>query len=103
MTIIARGGCNNPLSVWVAPLSARPPPLRRPLTAPPPLPPLPPCPPSCPCREVTEQYLGKEFQAFKPMPAWHYNDYMGWGEQGDGKLFYGVFVQNGRCVCAPAG
>jgi sulfite reductase beta subunit-like hemoprotein len=23
-------------------------------------------------------------------------DYLGWGEQGDGKLWYGIYVQNGR-------
>ncbi|PNW79763.1 hypothetical protein CHLRE_08g365692v5 [Chlamydomonas reinhardtii] len=44
-------------------------------------------------RAVTEQYLGKKFQEFKPLPAWEYKDYLGWGEQGDGKLFYGIYVQ----------
>ncbi|KAG2431977.1 hypothetical protein HYH02_013193 [Chlamydomonas schloesseri] len=47
-------------------------------------------------RSVTEQYFGKKFQEFKPLPAWEYKDYLGWGEQGDGKLFYGIYVQNGR-------
>eukprot|EP00878_Enallax_costatus_P011380 GHUV01011883.1.p1 GENE.GHUV01011883.1~~GHUV01011883.1.p1 ORF type:complete len:376 (+),score=104.69 GHUV01011883.1:903-2030(+) len=47
-------------------------------------------------RSVVEQYLGKKFEPFKPLPAWKYEDYLGWHEQGDGKLFYGVFVQNGR-------
>lgn len=47
-------------------------------------------------RSVTEQYFGKKFQEFKPMPKWEYVDYLGWGEQGDGKLFYGLYVQNGR-------
>ncbi|MEW5317600.1 MAG: hypothetical protein WDW38_008885 [Sanguina aurantia] len=47
-------------------------------------------------RSVTEQYLGKAFSAFKPMPKWEYKDYLGWGEQGDGKLFYGIYVESGR-------
>mmetsp|Transcript_17171 Transcript_17171/g.47611 ORF Transcript_17171/g.47611 Transcript_17171/m.47611 type:complete len:656 (+) Transcript_17171:2425-4392(+) len=47
-------------------------------------------------RSVVEQYYGKKFEAFKPMPKWEFFDYLGWGEQGDGKLFYGVYVQNGR-------
>lgn len=47
-------------------------------------------------RSVTEQYMGKKFQAFKPLPKWEFKDYLGWGEQGDGKLFYGIYVQNGR-------
>lgn len=47
------------------------------------------------CRKVTEQYMGKAFQEFVPMPTWEYKDYLGWGEQGDGKLFYGIYVQVG--------
>lgn len=47
-------------------------------------------------RSVTEQYFGKKFQEFKPLPKWEYVDYLGWGEQGDGKLFYGLYIQNGR-------
>ncbi|GFR49142.1 hypothetical protein Agub_g11159 [Astrephomene gubernaculifera] len=47
-------------------------------------------------RSVTEQYFGKKFGEYVPMPEWEYKDYMGWGEQGDGKLFYGLYVQNGR-------
>lgn len=47
-------------------------------------------------RTVTEQYMGRRFEASRPLPAWENPDYMGWGEQGDGKLYYGVFVMNGR-------
>jgi hypothetical protein len=32
----------------------------------------------------------------RPLPKWEFRDYLGWQEQGDGKLAYGVFVQNGR-------
>eukprot|EP00983_Pelagomonas_calceolata_P022629 712141-Pelagomonas_calceolata.AAC.1 len=49
------------------------------------------------CRSVVEQYYGKKFEAFKPMPKWEFFDYLGWGEQGDGKLFYGVYVQAVAC------
>lgn len=51
-----------------------------------------------PCRSVVEQYMGKKFEAFKPLPPWKYEDYLGWHEQGDGKLWYGVYVQVRRCV-----
>lgn len=47
-------------------------------------------------RSVTEQYFGKKFGEFKPLPRWEFKDYLGWGEQGDGKLWYGIYVQNGR-------
>ena len=47
-------------------------------------------------RSVVEQYMGKKFEDFKPLPEWKFEDYLGWHEQGDGKLFYGVYVQNGR-------
>lgn len=47
-------------------------------------------------RLVVEQYFGKKFDDFRPMPEWKYEDYLGWGKQGDGKLYHGIFVQNGR-------
>ena len=47
-------------------------------------------------RQVTEQYLGKKLAPFRPLPAWEFKDYLGWMEQGDGKLAYGIYVQNGR-------
>lgn len=47
-------------------------------------------------RKVVEQYFGKQFKPFRPLPPWEYKDYLGWGEQGDGNLYHGVFVQNGR-------
>lgn len=45
------------------------------------------------CRSVVEQYMGKKFEPFKPLPPWKYEDYLGWHEQGDGKLWYGVYIQ----------
>ncbi len=47
-------------------------------------------------REKAEEYLGKSFKPFKPLPAWNYKDYLGWHEQGDGKLFLGISIENGR-------
>lgn len=44
-------------------------------------------------RSVTEQYLGKKFKEFVSLPKWEFLDYLGWGDQGDGKLFYGIYVQ----------
>lgn len=47
-------------------------------------------------RTKVEEYLGKAIQPFKPLPEWKYEDYLGWHEQGDGKLFFGLSVENGR-------
>ncbi len=43
-----------------------------------------------------EVYLGKAISPFKPLPAWHYQDYLGWHDQGDGNCFLGLSVENGR-------
>jgi sulfite reductase beta subunit-like hemoprotein len=48
---------------------------------------------------VVEQYMGKRFEEFQPLPAWQFEDYLGWNEQGDGKLFYGVYVQVRDVIC----
>lgn len=51
----------------------------------------------CQRKELRLLWLGR------PLPAWEYRDYLGWMEQGDGKLAYGIFVQNGRLKgAAPA-
>lgn len=47
-------------------------------------------------RSLVESYFGKKIQPWKPIQEWKYNDWMGWWEQGDGKLFYGLHVDNGR-------
>ncbi|MEB3165017.1 MAG: sulfite reductase, ferredoxin dependent [Prochlorothrix sp.] len=49
-------------------------------------------------RQVVEQYLGKAIQPLKPLPPLKYQDYLGWHEQGDGKLFVGLPVRNGRVL-----
>lgn len=43
-----------------------------------------------------ESYFGKSIAPFRELPPWEYQDYLGWNEQGDGKLFLGISVTNGR-------
>eukprot|EP00587_Corethron_hystrix_P002080 CAMPEP_0113306152 /NCGR_PEP_ID=MMETSP0010_2-20120614/5515_1 /TAXON_ID=216773 ORGANISM="Corethron hystrix, Strain 308" /NCGR_SAMPLE_ID=MMETSP0010_2 /ASSEMBLY_ACC=CAM_ASM_000155 /LENGTH=641 /DNA_ID=CAMNT_0000160757 /DNA_START=46 /DNA_END=1971 /DNA_ORIENTATION=- /assembly_acc=CAM_ASM_000155 len=47
-------------------------------------------------RRLVESYYGKPIEPWKPIKDWKYNDWMGWWEQGDGKLFYGLHIDNGR-------
>jgi sulfite reductase (ferredoxin) len=47
-------------------------------------------------REKVESYFGKAIAPFKPLPEFKYLDFLGWHEQGDGKLFLGISIQNGR-------
>ncbi len=47
------------------------------------------------CAKV-EAYFGKKIQPAKSIPEWKYLDFLGWHEQGDGKLFLGISIENGR-------
>lgn len=47
-------------------------------------------------KEKVQEYFGKKIESFKTLPEWKYEDYLGWHEQGDGKLFIGISVENGR-------
>ena len=47
-------------------------------------------------RAKVESFFGKGIEPFKPLPEWTFYDYLGWHEQGDGKLFVGIHIQNGR-------
>ncbi|MEH2114240.1 sulfite reductase, ferredoxin dependent [Nostoc sp.] len=47
-------------------------------------------------RTQVEEYFGKSIEAFKPLPEFKYHDFLGWNEQGDGKLFLGISIENGR-------
>ena len=47
-------------------------------------------------KSVTEQYMGKAFEPLADLPPFTMPTYHGWNEQGDGKLWYGVHVVNGR-------
>ena len=47
-------------------------------------------------RSTVEGYFGKPLEPFKPLPEFQYEDFLGWHEQGDGKLFLGISIENGR-------
>lgn len=47
-------------------------------------------------RSIVEKYFGKPLQPYKPLPEFKYQDFLGWNEQGDGKLFVGLSIDNGR-------
>ncbi|MDY6784356.1 MAG: sulfite reductase, ferredoxin dependent [Cyanobacteriota bacterium] len=47
-------------------------------------------------RAKVEEYFGKSLAPYRELPSWKYQDYLGWNEQGDGKLFLGISVENGR-------
>ena len=47
-------------------------------------------------RRLVESYYGKPIEPWRPIEEFKYNDWMGWFYQGDGKLFYGQHVDNGR-------
>ncbi|MEO1432430.1 MAG: sulfite reductase, ferredoxin dependent [Cyanobacteria bacterium J06633_8] len=47
-------------------------------------------------RSKVEEYFGKSVEPFRELPSFKYYDYLGWNEQGDGKLFLGISIDNGR-------
>ena len=47
-------------------------------------------------KDKVETYFGKKLKAYKKLPEWQYKDFLGWYEQGDGKWFFGIGVENGR-------
>lgn len=47
-------------------------------------------------RTVVEQYYGKKIEPFQELPSWEFKSYLGWHEQGDGRHFVGIHVDNGR-------
>jgi sulfite reductase (ferredoxin) len=47
-------------------------------------------------RSEVERYANKKMAPFRPLPAWQHRDYLGWHEQGDGRLFVGLSIENGR-------
>jgi len=47
-------------------------------------------------RTEMAKYFGKKLTAPQTLPPFQYEDFLGWHEQGDGKLFLGLSVQNGR-------
>ncbi|MBX3449071.1 MAG: NADPH-dependent assimilatory sulfite reductase hemoprotein subunit [Planctomycetaceae bacterium] len=47
-------------------------------------------------KETVEQYYGQPLPEPHPADVYGVDDHMGWHEQGDGKLFLGVNIENGR-------
>lgn len=47
-------------------------------------------------RKLVETYFGEKIEPFQETKEWKYEDWLGWHEQGDGNLFLGLFIQNGR-------
>jgi len=47
-------------------------------------------------RETVEEYYGKKIEPVKGVQITGVDDYMGWNEQGDGKLCVGINIENGR-------
>uniref|UniRef100_A0A1D1Z2J2 assimilatory sulfite reductase (ferredoxin) n=1 Tax=Anthurium amnicola TaxID=1678845 RepID=A0A1D1Z2J2_9ARAE len=47
-------------------------------------------------RSVVEEFYGKKFEPFKELPEWEFKSYLGWHDQGDGSMFCGLHVDNGR-------
>lgn len=43
-----------------------------------------------------EEYYGQKLPEPHPQDVWGYEDHLGWHEQGDGRWFYGLNVENGR-------
>jgi sulfite reductase (ferredoxin) len=47
-------------------------------------------------KNKVEEYFGDSLEPLKPIHVHGFNDGMGWHEQGDGKWFYGLNIENGR-------
>ena len=47
-------------------------------------------------KEKVEEYLGHALPEPRPNPVIEVDDHLGWHEQGDGKLFIGLPIENGR-------
>jgi sulfite reductase (ferredoxin) len=43
-----------------------------------------------------EEYYGQTLDEPRPDDVWGFDDHIGWHEQGDGRWFYGLNVENGR-------
>ncbi len=47
-------------------------------------------------KSMVEEYYGHSLEAPHEADVFEHDDHMGWGEQGDGKWFYGLNIENGR-------
>ncbi len=52
-------------------------------------------------KQKVEEYLGEELEPPRPVEVTGYNDTLGWHEQGDGRWFYGLSIENGRIKDTP--
>jgi sulfite reductase (ferredoxin) len=52
-------------------------------------------------RAKVEEYWGRTLPAPRPAGVTAYHDHLGWCEQGDGRWFYGLNVENGRVLDRP--
>ena len=49
-------------------------------------------------KSKVEEYYGQTLPAPHPADVTGFDDYMGWREQGDGRWFYGLNIENGRLL-----
>ena len=49
-------------------------------------------------RAKVEEYFGKPLTACRDIDVHGFDDHIGWFEQGDGKYFYGLNIENGRII-----
>ena len=49
-------------------------------------------------KQVLQDYYPTPLESPKLLPEWKYEDYLGWHEQGDGKYFVGISIENGRIL-----
>jgi sulfite reductase (ferredoxin) len=47
-------------------------------------------------KQKVEEYLGYQLPEPRSDDVWGFDDHMGWREQGDGRWFYGLNIENGR-------
>ena len=48
-------------------------------------------------KSIVEQYLGRqELEPPYPVETYGYQDHLGWHPQGDGKFYWGIYLENGR-------
>ncbi|HKV50596.1 MAG TPA: NADPH-dependent assimilatory sulfite reductase hemoprotein subunit [Gemmatimonadaceae bacterium] len=53
-------------------------------------------------RERVEEHFGAPLEPARDVPVTQIHDHLGWHQQGDGRWFCGVFVENGRIRDTPA-
>ena len=45
-----------------------------------------------------EEYYGRPLAPADPEDVWGFDDHLGWHDQGDGRVFYGLNIENGRIL-----